>query len=295
MELGALTGDDLRLPRARADPRPLRADHRPADEPRVHPSRRRRPGPAAGRASTRSATSSTLHAASGSRSTPTCCTDNADLEGAHSRASATSTSPAAWRWASPARCCAPTGLPWDLRKIAAVLRLRDLRLRRADRDRRPTCYGRFLRPARRDARVAARSSSSASTGCEPGPGHGRRTRRSPGRRSSRSAPTAWATRLDHIRQIMGESMEALIHHFKLVTEGFRVPAGQVYVRGRVAARRARRATSSPTAAPGRTACTSATRRSPTCRRSPAMCEGGLIADVIAAVACIDPVMGGVDR
>ena len=28
---------------------------------------------------------------------------------------------------------------------------------------------------------------------------------------------------------MGQSMEALIHHFKLVTEGFRVPAGQVYV------------------------------------------------------------------
>ena len=35
--------------------------------------------------------------------------------------------------------------------------------------------------------------------------------------------------LDHIQHIMGESMEALIHHFKLVTEGFRVPAGQVYV------------------------------------------------------------------
>ena len=34
--------------------------------------------------------------------------------------------------------------------------------------------------------------------------------------------------LDHIRHIMGESMEALIHHFKLVTEGFRVPAGQAY-------------------------------------------------------------------
>ncbi|NDC81719.1 MAG: NADH-quinone oxidoreductase subunit D, partial [Actinobacteria bacterium] len=32
--------------------------------------------------------------------------------------------------------------------------------------------------------------------------------------------------LDHIRQIMGTSMEALIHHFKIVTEGFRVPAGQ---------------------------------------------------------------------
>ncbi len=35
--------------------------------------------------------------------------------------------------------------------------------------------------------------------------------------------------LDHIREIMGTSMEALIHHFKLVTEGFHVPPGQVYV------------------------------------------------------------------
>ncbi len=34
--------------------------------------------------------------------------------------------------------------------------------------------------------------------------------------------------LNHIREIMGTSMESLIHHFKLVTEGFRVPAGQVY-------------------------------------------------------------------
>ena len=30
---------------------------------------------------------------------------------------------------------------------------------------------------------------------------------------------------EHIAHIMGQSMEALIHHFKLVTEGFRVPAG----------------------------------------------------------------------
>ena len=33
----------------------------------------------------------------------------------------------------------------------------------------------------------------------------------------------------HIAKIMGSSMEGLIHHFKLVTEGIRVPAGQVYV------------------------------------------------------------------
>lgn len=35
--------------------------------------------------------------------------------------------------------------------------------------------------------------------------------------------------LEHVAKIMGQSMESLIHHFKLVTEGFRVPAGQVYV------------------------------------------------------------------
>ena len=44
---------------------------------------------------------------------------------------------------------------------------------------------------------------------------------------------------DHIAHIMGQSMEALIHHFKLVTEGFRVPAGQVYSGGGIATRRTR--------------------------------------------------------
>ena len=49
-----------------------------------------------------------------------------------------------------------------------------------------------------------------------------------------SAATAWATASTTSAHIMGESMEALIHHFKLVTEGFRVPAGQAYVADRVA-------------------------------------------------------------
>src|ERR1700690_2513999 len=55
----------------------------------------------------------------------------------------------------------------------------------------------------------------------------------------REAKIGWAARLaprpdglgpspEHIAHIMGQSMEALIHHFKLITEGFRVPAGQVY-------------------------------------------------------------------
>ena len=55
----------------------------------------------------------------------------------------------------------------------------------------------------------------------------------------RDAKIGWPARLslgpdglgpspEHIKHIMGQSMEALIHHFKLVTEGFRVPAGQAY-------------------------------------------------------------------
>ena len=64
--------------------------------------------------------------------------------------------------------------------------------------------------------------------------------------------------LEHVRKIMGQSMESLIHHFKLVTEGFAVPAGPG-VRRRSSRRAASSAaTWSPTAAPARCACTSAT-------------------------------------
>jgi NADH-quinone oxidoreductase subunit D len=99
---------------------------------------------------------------------------------------------------------------------------------------------------------------------------------------------------DHIAHIMSQSMEALIHHFKLVTEGFRVPAGQVYVgiespRGELGCH----AVSEGGTRPYR-----AHFRDPSftnLQSLSAMCEGGLVADVIAAVASIDPVMGGVDR
>ena len=100
--------------------------------------------------------------------------------------------------------------------------------------------------------------------------------------------------LEHIREIMGTSMEALIHHFKLVTEGFRVPAGQVY-----------QAIESPRGelgvhlvSDGGTRPYRAHFRDPSfvnLQAVAAMCEGGQIADVIAAVASLDPVRGGVDR
>jgi NADH-quinone oxidoreductase subunit D len=100
--------------------------------------------------------------------------------------------------------------------------------------------------------------------------------------------------LEHIRKIMGQSMEALIHHFKLVTEGFTVPAGQVYLpvespRGELGYHMV---------SDGGTRPLRVHVRDPSfvnLQSMPAMSEGGLVADVIAAVASIDPVMGGVDR
>ncbi|AUH69390.1 MULTISPECIES: NADH dehydrogenase (quinone) subunit D [Gordonia] len=99
---------------------------------------------------------------------------------------------------------------------------------------------------------------------------------------------------EHIAEIMGMSMEALIHHFKLVTEGMRVPSGQCYV-----------AIESPRGELGvHMVSDGGTRPYRVHFRDPsftnlqavaAMCEGGLVADVITAVASIDPVMGGVDR
>jgi NADH-quinone oxidoreductase subunit D len=100
--------------------------------------------------------------------------------------------------------------------------------------------------------------------------------------------------LNHIREIMGESMEALIHHFKLVTEGFRVPAGQVYT----AIESPRGELGVNLVSDGGTRPYRVHFRDPSfnnLQSTAAMCEGGQMADVIAAVASIDPVMGGVDR
>ncbi|GAA1802574.1 NADH-quinone oxidoreductase subunit D [Planosporangium flavigriseum] len=100
--------------------------------------------------------------------------------------------------------------------------------------------------------------------------------------------------LEHVAKIMGQSMESLIHHFKLVTEGFRVPSGQVYLqiespRGELGVH----AVSDGGTRPYRVHY-----REPSfvnLQAIPAMAEGGLIADVIAGGASLDPVMGGCDR
>ena len=99
---------------------------------------------------------------------------------------------------------------------------------------------------------------------------------------------------EHIKHIMGESMEALIHHFKVVTEGFRVPPGQAYVpiegpKGEIGCH---------VVSDGGTRPYRAHMRDPGfnhLQSIPLQCEGGMISDVIMALASIDPVMGGVDR
>jgi NADH-quinone oxidoreductase subunit D len=107
-------------------------------------------------------------------------------------------------------------------------------------------------------------------------------------------PDGQGNSLEHIRKIMGTSMEALIHHFKLVTEGFNVPVGQAYqviesAKGELGVH---------VISNGGTKPYRVHFRDPSFNNLQAvgaMCEGGQVADVIAAVASIDPVLGGVDR
>lgn len=98
----------------------------------------------------------------------------------------------------------------------------------------------------------------------------------------------------YVRHIMEESMEALIHHFKMVTEGVQVPAGEVY-----------QTVESPRGELGFYVVSDGGHRPYRVKiRDPSfvnlqatatMVEGSLVADAIAAIASIDPVMGGVDR
>jgi NADH-quinone oxidoreductase subunit D len=96
------------------------------------------------------------------------------------------------------------------------------------------------------------------------------------------------------RRRINESMEALIHHFKVFTEGFKVPEGEVYV-----------AVESPR---GELGCYLVADGGPKPYRMhirgpsfvnlqavPLMMRGGLVADAVAVCSSIDPVMGEVDR
>jgi NADH-quinone oxidoreductase subunit D len=96
------------------------------------------------------------------------------------------------------------------------------------------------------------------------------------------------------RHELATSMEALIHHFKLVTEGFRVPPGEIYEaieapRGEMGCF----VLSDGSSKPARVHMRDTSFHN--LQALPAMCEGSLVADMIASVAMLDPILGGVDR
>jgi NADH-quinone oxidoreductase subunit D len=96
------------------------------------------------------------------------------------------------------------------------------------------------------------------------------------------------------RARIDESMEALIHHFKIFTEGFKVPEGEAYAavespRGELGCY----IVSDGTSKPYRMHI-----RGPSfvnLQTLPHMMRGGLIADAVAAISSVDPIMGEVDR
>ena len=112
------------------DPRHLRADHRPADEPRVHPPRRRRAGPAARRGRTRSREFVKMLPQEPPGRTTSCSTGNPHLQGAAREdvGYLDLTGCMALGVTGPIlRADRPAARP---AQVAALLRLRDLRLRR---------------------------------------------------------------------------------------------------------------------------------------------------------------------
>jgi NADH-quinone oxidoreductase subunit D len=96
------------------------------------------------------------------------------------------------------------------------------------------------------------------------------------------------------REKMKTQMEALIYHFKIITEGFAVPKGEVYQavespRGEMGYYVVSDGTAKPYRVHMRSACLA------NLQTLPKMCEGGLIADVVAAIGSIDIVLGEIDR
>ena len=96
------------------------------------------------------------------------------------------------------------------------------------------------------------------------------------------------------RHELATSMEALIHHFKLVTEGMRVPEGEAYY----AIEGARGELGCFVRSDGSSKPARVHMRDPSLvnmQAAPAATEGWLIADMLATVAMFDPIIGGVDR
>jgi NADH-quinone oxidoreductase subunit D len=183
------------------------------------------------------------------------------------------------------------GLPWDLRKTQPYLGYETFDFE-VPTDDRGDCWSRYIvRMA--EMHESIRIVEQVLDRLEPGPVmHDDPKIGWPARLTL--GPDGLGNSLEHIEHMMANSMEALIHHFKIVTEGFRVPPGQVYScvespRGELGAH---------VVSDGGTRPYRIHFREPSfinLQGVATMSIGGMVADVIAAVASIDPVMGGCDR
>ena len=224
--VGARAGRDLDvlvlLPRARADPRPLRD------------GLRRR---ACTRATSRSAGSPRTSRAGSSPSAASSCewmprrvdeyetlVDRNKIWLERTKGSGCCRPTTRSRSASPARCCARSGVDWDLRKR----RSRTSPTTEVDFDV-PVYYNGDVYDRYRVHMDEMRESTRIVAQCLD--------------RLERMEGEPWIADDRKVvlppREELHTSMESLIHHFKIVTEGYRVPEGEVYVADRVAARRAR--------------------------------------------------------
>ena len=97
------------------------------------------------------------------------------------------------------------------------------------------------------------------------------------------------------RSEIGVSMEALIHHFKLWTEGFNAPQGIHLYCGRIAARRIGRVSSKSDGGPKPYRVHWRTPSFDNLQSLPLMAKGVLVADLVAIIGSVDIVLGDVDR
>ena len=176
---------------------------------------------------------------------------------------------------SPGRCCAPTGNPWDLRKAAPYSSYDhfDFKIPVG------TVGDNYDRYRVRHAELyeSVKIISQALDGLPEGPFI------TPDRKVALPP-----------RHELATSMEALIHHFKLVTEGFRVPPGEAYYpiegpRGELGCF----VRADGSAKPARVHM-----RDPSFVNLQAlapMVKDSYIADLIATLAMLDPILGGIDR
>jgi len=179
----------------------------------------------------------------------------------------------AWGFSGP--CIRASGIPWDLRKAQPydVYAEMDFDVPVGTRG---DCYDRFMvrvEEVRQSARIMRQCLRDLPEG--PVASHDRKVK-----------PPA--------RAEMKRSMEALIHHFKLYTEGFHVPAGAVYV-----------ATESPKGEFGVYLVSDGSNKAYRCKIRPTgfshlqamdfMSRGHMLPDITAILGSIDIVFGEVDR